>query len=289
MRKPPRPDVVSIFMAVVEQPPAGSLLAFFSLTYAVTWPCFIAACVLQAGIVRAVLLFLGTVAPSLVALSLTARAEGGTGTQALLNRLVEWRVGARWYVFALGYMVAVKLSVAVVHRAALGTWPRFGNEAWYVIIAAIVASTPFQSGEEIGWRGYALPRLAMRFGYAAGSLLLGLIWACWHLPLFFLPGSDKQGQSFAVYALQVTALSVALAWLYMHTNGSLLLAMVMHSAVNQTKDIVPSIVSGAVNPFALSISLTAWLTVAILWLGAGSFLFRMFTREVKSSMFSPGS
>ena len=67
-------------------------------------------------------------------------------------------------------------------------------------------------------------------------MLLGLIWAFWHLPLFFIPGVDKSGQSFPVYALQVTALSVAMAWLYGHSNGSLLLAMLMHSAANQSRD-----------------------------------------------------
>ena len=78
-----------------------------------------------------------------------------------------------------------------------------------------------------------------------------------------------------MYLLQVTALSVAIAWLYGHTNGSLLLAMLMHSAINQTKDIVPSAVPAATNPLALSNSLVAWLTLALLWIGAGYFLVRM--------------
>ena len=106
-------------------------------------------------------------------------------------------------------------------------------------------------------------------------MLLGVIWACWQLPLFFIPGIDKSGQSFPVYVLQVTALSVAAAWLCVHTNGSLLLVMLMHSAVNQTIGIVPSTVATATNSFALSTSLVAWLTVACLWIGAGYFLIRM--------------
>src|ERR1700676_2285886 len=112
-------------------------------------------------------------------------------------------------------------------------------------------STPVQAGEEIGWRGYALPRLAARFGLARASLLLGVLWGCWHLPLFFVPGVDNYGQSFPVFVLGTTALSVAIAWLYAHTNGSLLLTMLMHSAVNQTLGIVPSAVANATNPFAL--------------------------------------
>ncbi len=107
---------------------------------------------------------------------------------------------------------------------ATGAWPRLGSEAWYLIPVAVAFSTPFQAGEEIGWRGYALPRLATRFGLARASVLLGLIWACWHLPQFFIPEADTFGQSFFVYVLQVTALSVAMAWLYARTNGSLLLS-----------------------------------------------------------------
>ena len=83
------------------------------------------------------------------------------------------------------------------------------------------------------------------------------------------------GQSFPLYLLQVTALSVAMAWLCWRTGGSLLLVMLLHAAVNNTKDIVPSAVPGATNPFALSTSLAGWLTVAFLWIAAAYFLVRM--------------
>lgn len=258
-----------------------SLLLFFLLTFVVTWASFIAAAAVRgsAGVAAPALagsvFLLGVFAPSLVAMGLTARTEGGVGLRALLRRILVWQVGARWYVFAVTYVAAIKLSVALVHRIATGAWPRFGSEAWYLMMAAIVISTPVQAGEEIGWRGYALPRLAARMGLARGSVLLGLIWACWHLPLFFIPGTDSTGQSFPLYLLYVTALSVSMAWLYAHTKGSLLLVMLMHAAVNNTKDIVPSAVAGAVNPFALSPSLVAWLTVAFLWICAGYFLVRM--------------
>lgn len=135
--------------------------------------------------------------------------------------------------------------------------------------------TPFQAGEEIGWRGYALPRLAARFGLGPASILLGLIWAFWHIPQFFIREADTYGQSFIVYALQVTALSVAMTWLYARTDGSLLLVMLMHSAVNNAKDIVPSAVPGATNTFGVSASLVAWLTVTLLWICAAYFLARM--------------
>jgi hypothetical protein len=260
------------------------LLKFFLLTYAITWTCFTAAGAISRGGARpapalaaltGALFLLGTFAPGLVALALTERVEGRAATRALLRQVFAWRVGARWYVFAVGYIPAIKLSVALVHRVATGAWPRFGQEPWYLMAVAIMISTWVQAGEEIGWRGYALPRLSDRFGLAPASVILGIIWASWHLPLFFVPRSDTFGQSFPLYLLQVTALSVAAAWLYWRTEGSLLLVMLLHAAVNNTKDIVPSAVPGATNPFALSTSLVAWLTVAFLWIAAGYFLVRM--------------
>jgi len=265
--------------------PWGPLVRFFVLTYALMWACFIT--VAAAGIpvyapLGGVLVLLGTFAPSLVALWLTARTEGEGGVRALLGGVLRWRVATRWYVFALAYIPAIKLTVALVHRLATGAWPRFGDEPWYAILAAISFSTPFQAGEEIGWRGYALPRLAARFGLGRASILLGLIWACWHLPQFFIPEADTYGQSFLVYVLQVTALSVAMAWLYARTNGSLLLVMLLHAAVNNAKDIVPSALLGATNTFGVSASLVAWLTVALLWMCAAYFLATM-RRQAETS------
>jgi membrane protease YdiL (CAAX protease family) len=258
----------------------GALLKFFSLTYLVTWTCWAAAAALSHGTASAgptlsgfePLFLLGVFAPSLVALALTARTGGSAAALALLRRMFEWHVDARWYAFAVGYVAAIKLAVAIVHRVAFGEWPLFGREAWYVMAGAIVISTWVQAGEEIGWRGYALPRLAARLGLGPASLLLGVIWACWHLPLFLVAGTNTSGQSFPVYLLQVTALSVAMGWLYWRTDGSLLLVMLMHAAINNTKDIVPSAVAAATDPFTLSSSRVAWLTVALLWVGAAYFL-----------------
>ena len=261
-----------------------SLLKFFSLTFIVSWLLWIAAAAIlrRAGsppsglqAIIGFLYILGVFAPSLVALALTARADGRAGTLALLRRTVKWSVSARWYVFAISFMATIKLAVALLLRIATGAWPAFGQEPVYIMAIAIVFSTPVQAGEEIGWRGYALPRLAERLGLARAGIILGVIWACWHLPFFFVPGTDTSGQSFPVYLLSVTALSVAMAWLYWRTNGSLLLTMLMHAAVNNTKDIVPSAVSAATNAFSISSSLVAWLSVAILWICAAYFLVRM--------------
>ena len=262
--------------------PGRSVLAFFALTFLVTWTCFITVA-LRGGFPAGagprhglhLIVLLGTFAPSLVALALTARAAGSAGVRALLGRLIAWQVKGRWYVFAAGYWVGIKLAVALVHRLVVGAWPRFSDEAWIVMAAATVFSTMIggQAGEEIGWRGYALPRLAARWGLGGASILLGVIWATWHLPLFFVPGADTYGQSFPMYLLQVIALSVAIAWLYWRTR-SLLLTMLMHAAINNT-NIVPAGALVPGNPLAMSRSLVAWLTLALLWAPAGYLLVRM--------------
>jgi membrane protease YdiL (CAAX protease family) len=263
---------------------ARMLLKFFLLTFTLTWIAwFVAAAIPARGgageaalsIIRGPIFLLGVFAPAIMALALTARADGRVGVQALVRRIGQWRVSAGWYLFAAGYMVAIKLTVALVYRIMTGTWPRFGETPWPIMVIAIATSTWVQAGEEIGWRGYALPRLAAHIGLAPASVLLGVIWAVWHLPLFFVLGGDTVGQSFPLYVLQVTALSVAMAWLYWRTSGSLLLVMLMHAAVNNTKDIVPSAVPGMSNPFSLSGSLIWRLTIGLLCVGAAYFLFQM--------------
>lgn len=148
-------------LALGGQISVGPLPKFFSLTFAVTWICFIAAAMTTGGVASSspkhagpagLLLFLGSYTPALVALWLAAGAEGRAGVQTMFRRMLQWRAGAQWYLFALGYMAASKLTAALVHRMAVGAWPRFGQEAWFVIIAEIAITAIGVAGEEIGWQ-----------------------------------------------------------------------------------------------------------------------------------------
>jgi membrane protease YdiL (CAAX protease family) len=260
---------------------AMQLAAFFVLTFVVSWTCFFGSAAVTpaggspaAGLAGAIYI-VGVFAPALVALALTARAAGRGPTLALVRRMVQVPSGAQWYVFALGYMIGIKLAAALVYRLVVGGWPAFGETPWYLLMLAIPFSTPVQSGEELGWRGYALPRLASMFGLAWASLGLGVIWALWHLPFFFIAGVDKTGQSFPIYMLGTMAISVAMAWLYWRTGGSLLLTMLMHAAVNNTSGIVPTATPGATLPFSLNASLIEWLTIGIMWIVAAWCLWQM--------------
>jgi membrane protease YdiL (CAAX protease family) len=266
--------------------PSPSVIAYFGLVFLASWAWWIAAASLipTAGpSVGAGLLFLpGTLAPGIVALWVTSRAEGRSGLRALLGRLLQWRVGLHWYLFALTLMAVARLSAAAAHRLILGTWPTFAPVPWFLLLLAAAISTPFQAGEEIGWRGFALPRLAARLGLARASVLLGVVWAAWHLPLFYLRGTDSTGQPFVPYLLAVTALSVAFAALYWRSRGSLLLTMILHAAINNTSGIVPSRLPGASDPLALEATPMAWLTAASLWVVAGGLLTWMARARVKS-------
>ena len=265
--------------------PFRAIGTFLVLTCGVTWALW--ALVLRVGsthgpsnVARLLALggpvfLIGVFAPGLVAVALTAWNEGGRAVGALLRRVLRWRVGLRFYAFALLLMPLTKLAVAVVHRAVVGTWPQFGETHPLLLVLATILSTISQAGEEVGWRGYLLPRLMERAGLVVASLVVGAIWAAWHLPLFFAPGADTNGQSFILYLLQATAYSVMIAWLYWRSGGSLLLPMLMHAAFNNMKDIVPSGAQRAGNPFTLEGTLVFRLTVALLWVVGVLLLFRM--------------
>jgi uncharacterized protein len=264
------------------------LLSFLALTYVVSWSLWAAAAAVSPAnapgstLPGGLLFLLGTIAPSLVALAITWRHERRDGVRRLLRQLTVLPTAARWYLFAVLYMAAAKLAVALLHRVVAGAWPPFGETPVYLMALAIIVSTPVQAGEEIGWRGYALPRLAARMSLARASIVLGIIWSCWHLPFFLIAGSDNFGQSFPMYLLAVTAISVAMAWLYWRTNGSLLLVMLMHAAINNTAGILRS-PPVAANSFTMTPSLIAWLTAAVLWLGAAYFLVSMRHATIRAS------
>ena len=175
---------------------------------------------------------------------------------------------ARFYLFAVTYLAVIKLTAAVLHRMVLGAWPVFGDTPWPLMLGAILVSTWAQAGEEVGWRGYALPRLAASFGLGGASVV-----ARHHLgtlaPAALLhPGTGSDGQSFPIYLLHVTALSVAMAWLSWKTDGSLLLVMLMHASV--TTPPTSSRRRYPARPTRLSFagSTMAAYTVALSWLVA---------------------
>lgn len=87
-------------------------------------------------------------------------------------------------------------------------------------------------GEELGWRGFALPSLLQKRSAFAASLILGVLWSAWHLPTFLVPGTPQYGKSIIAFVLMTTVYSVLLCWIYLHTAGSVLIATMAHGAMN---------------------------------------------------------
>lgn len=253
------------------------MTVYFTVVFLLTWALWLAANMFSTPVLQPLLFYLGVFMPGIVALAMTYRARGVGGVQQLLGRLVKIDVGARWFLFALLFMASVKLFVAIIIRGTTGNWPVFGDQPVPLMFGAAILSTLLggQAGEELGWRGYALPHLSRSMRLGPASIMLGIIWAAWHLPLFFILGGDTVGQSFPFYLLQVVALSVALGWVYMKTDRSLLITMLFHASVNNTKDIVPSAMPGVDEVWTLQASTVGWLTLAILWSCAVWFLFDM--------------
>jgi membrane protease YdiL (CAAX protease family) len=262
------------------RPIDSTVVQFFLLTYAITWVCSAiglsgtASSSRLFSMSRTLLLLVGSLAPSVAAFGLTAWEDGISGLRSLLGHLLDWQVSVRWYFFAVFYAVSILLIPDAAHRVIAGTWLPLSHLRWIAIISSTALYLPIRASEEIGWRGYAIPLLAKKFGLGRASLILGPIWAGWHLPLFFIPGARVYAQSIPVYVLEVTALSVAFAWLYGNTNGSLLPVIVMHSALDEALAFLPS-PGIASNPLDFNGELIVWLIVAVAWLMAAWFLVRM--------------
>jgi uncharacterized protein len=256
------------------------LVLYFALTFAFAWVLWLGGAALTSradpsGVGRILAFLPGTFAPAYVALWMTYRSRSSGEHRELLARLFHWQVPIRWYVFAASYMVIVKLLAALLFRISEGMWPSFGSVPLYLLLLATAFSTPVQAGEEIGWRGYALPRLANALGFTAASVVLGIIWALWHLPLFLIANTDSTAQPIVTFVLAVIPISVAMTWVYLNTGGSLVPLMLMHAAINNTGEIVPSSNPNPPGVLSLVAPKLAWLTIIVLWLAAAFFLIRM--------------
>jgi membrane protease YdiL (CAAX protease family) len=94
-------------------------------------------------------------------------------------------------------------------------------------------------GEEFGWRGFALPAMQDRLGWRAAGLGLGLVWGVWHLPLFFIDGTAQAHIPPVLFLLSVVAMSIVFAWLANRSAGSVVAALVFHTAINYWPSVVP--------------------------------------------------
>jgi uncharacterized protein len=209
-------------MSVVRRYP---LIAFFVLAYAFSWwPWPLYALDLIPG-------YIVGFGPFLAALVVLGPTRGKAGILGLLKAMVRWRVGLVWYTAAHLLPVGVALGATVLNvllgapaptSAELGAWPGLLTTYFLLLLIPGIGG----AWEEPGWRGYALPSLQAGRSALLASLILGVVWAFWHLPLMVygtVPWSD---------IAYVTVVSVVYAWLFNNTGGSVLLAMLFHTMNN---------------------------------------------------------
>jgi membrane protease YdiL (CAAX protease family) len=243
------------------------LLAFFALTFGLTWglgACFAMfpaqlTAVFGKVSVTNPLFILAVYAPGISAIIVSSLIDGPAGVRRLLGGFLHWRIGIRWYA-AIFVGIPMLSAIAMLLSAALARTP-LNVEHWYQLfllgptgqqivrvagagglwsaIPAILGSflaDPGPLGEELGWRGFALPRLLKDRSALSAGVILGVIWGVWHLPAFILAGTPQNNMSFPLFMIGVVALSVLMTWAFKGTGGSVLAAALIHWTFNTCTD-----------------------------------------------------
>jgi len=178
--------------------------------------------------------FIAIFSPTIAAYLVAAGMGGWPDVKRLLAGYTRWRIGWQWYLAALS-MALIPLGVALVY-IALGHPPRGLREGltwggYLVILMQGWLTGPL--AEESGWRGFALPRLQGRMNALYASLLLGLLWAFWHVPQYLTGGVQTGGMMpFFIFVPVTIVLTILFTWVFNNTRGSLVATTVMHFAFN---------------------------------------------------------
>jgi membrane protease YdiL (CAAX protease family) len=209
--------------------------------------------------------------PSLAGILLTGLVDGRAGFRDLLSRLLSWRVDARWYAVAI---LTAPLSIAATLFVLSLTSPAFlpvivtTGDRVSLLLTGIVMGLVVGFFEELGWTGFAVPRLRLRYGVLTTGLIVGLLWGAWHFPLFSGSAGSSGALPPALY-LSVLLFSflpayrVLMVWVYDRT-GSLLVAILVHAplAASQLILIPPGITGVQLVTYDLVFTAALWLFVA---------------------------
>jgi len=214
------------------------LISFFVLAYALSWIIESPLVFLQDSISTTQILVIQILAssiPSVLAIVLTALVLGRGALRKLLGRLLIWRVDLRWYLLIVLGPTALVLGALTFNTLLLGgpALSFFGMTLVpAVVFLAFMIFPGSAMGEEIGWRGYALPRLQAGRSALAASLILGAFWSLWHLPLWLAGAPSNPLSLYPVFVIAIIASSVIYTWVYNSTGGSLLLLVLLHATFN---------------------------------------------------------
>ena len=206
------------------------------------------------GSIGVLLLFLlGGISPSLAGIISTARYEGKAGLRNLWKRCLQFSLGWKWYsvIFLIPLAtMGLRIALHLIRGGLLKDSPLLSDPVTLIgFTVQILLFGPVS--EELGWRGFALERLLARHGAAAASLILGSLWAFWHLPLFFIPGTAQQLYGnplpeFFVFAVAVAASSVVFTWIYINTRHSVWSAILFHATTNYAASFLVTLMDGGI-------------------------------------------
>jgi membrane protease YdiL (CAAX protease family) len=259
------------------------LFSFFFMAYAFSWITLIPFVLSEWGILPnakfyTIFFILNPFAgPTLAAYIMTRITEGKAGLLSLRSRLSQLRVGWQWYVFVLLGIPAVLLLGISVLPGALASFRGLAPSflVGYPISFVVIFFVGGPLGEEIGWRGFALPRMQSRYGSLRATLLLGVLWTLWHLP-HFLTSAQRGGPgtglsifyiNLPIFFLMVMAITIIFTWVSNHTQGSLFIAILLHASINTFGTVQPlfsaPIVTSTDLPFLIGLGGLALLILVL--------------------------
>ena len=232
-----------------------ALVFFFLLAYLFTWSNWLPQALTSRGIasiqVPGFLTLVSGYGPALAGIIVVSLTSGWQGLRELFGRLLRWRVGIQWYLIALFLPAFVILLAININNWTGGVAPDFSVANFpfgpaetpflqKLVILFLVFTLGFDGlGEEIGWRGFALPKLLESRSPLVSSLILGALWAIWHFPYALTKGTFLSEVPLHWFFINLLALSIIYTWIFNNTNGSLLLALLFHAAGNTTSNLLP--------------------------------------------------
>jgi uncharacterized protein len=172
--------------------------------------------------------------PAIAAIITLAWERGRTGLKELGSSITRWRVSWRLHILALVGAVALNAIAAAVAFLFFNVPFSIGQlqPGRMVLVFFLMAIVDGPLGEEIGWRGYLLPRLLERTTAIRASLLVGFIWYVWHLPLYAADGRDFSPQFLSLYLVNTTNLAIIFTWFFLRTSKSIFFAIYLHAISN---------------------------------------------------------
>jgi uncharacterized protein len=229
------------------------LIAFFTMTFLFSWVSVLPLLLNPALPVEPFQILGAFAGPTLSAIILTALLEGRSGIGLFFKRYMKWRVGVIWWLLTL-FGILLSLNTVASLIIGLSVWSEFLTNLIIILptylLTLLVGVILGPLWEEPGWRGFALPRLQEQFRPFFGTLILGALWALWHLP-GYLGGWMTVG--IVPLFLSGMAFSILATWIYNNTQGSILLMILLHSSSNAAISIgsrvLPSDLSGSMHSF----------------------------------------